>query len=94
MIPRNAKWTQNGVTIAGGRRQGNAANQLSSPNGLYVDEDQTIFIADTQNGRIEEWKLDTESGQVVAGGHEKGWRLNQLTKRQTISLSVIKRIDE
>ncbi|CAF4005555.1 unnamed protein product [Rotaria magnacalcarata] len=30
-IPANAKWTQNGVTVAGGHGEGNATNQLHSP---------------------------------------------------------------
>ncbi|CAF2033919.1 unnamed protein product, partial [Rotaria magnacalcarata] len=46
-IPANDKWTQNGVTIAGGNGKGGATNQLSYPVGLFVDDDQTVIIADT-----------------------------------------------
>ncbi|CAF4788320.1 unnamed protein product, partial [Rotaria magnacalcarata] len=68
-IPANAKWAQNGVTIAGGNGQGGATNQLFYPHGLFVDDDQTVVIADYMNHRIMQWKNgDTTNGQVVAGG--------------------------
>ncbi|CAF4327199.1 unnamed protein product, partial [Rotaria magnacalcarata] len=55
-IPVNAKWTQNGVTIAGGHGYGDATNQLSNPHGLFVDDDQTLVIAGYRNHRIMQWK--------------------------------------
>ncbi|CAF4418360.1 unnamed protein product, partial [Rotaria magnacalcarata] len=78
-IPNNTKWSQNGVTIAGGNGSGNATNQLNEPQGLFVDDDQTVVIADTYNHRIIQWKKDdTTNGQVVAGGKDDGNGLNQL----------------
>ncbi|CAF1312680.1 unnamed protein product, partial [Rotaria magnacalcarata] len=78
-IPNNTKWSQNGVTIAGGNGSGNATNQLNEPQGLFVDDDQTVVIADTYNHRIIQWKKDdTTNGQVVAGGKGDGNGLNQL----------------
>ncbi|CAF4549441.1 unnamed protein product, partial [Rotaria sp. Silwood2] len=41
-IHPNARWQQNGITVAGGNRQGNGINQLYNPWGLYVDDDQTV----------------------------------------------------
>ncbi|CAF2112575.1 unnamed protein product, partial [Rotaria magnacalcarata] len=74
----NAKWSQNGVTIAGGHGQGGATNQFSYPFGLFVDDDQTVVIADCWNHRIIQWKKDdTTNGQVVAGGNGQGNGLNQ-----------------
>ncbi|CAF2082694.1 unnamed protein product, partial [Rotaria magnacalcarata] len=78
-IPANAKWAQNGVTAAGGTGQGGAANQLNWPQGLIVDDDQTVVIADYWNHRIMQWKNgDTTNGQVVAGGKGAGKGLQQL----------------
>ncbi|CAF4683128.1 unnamed protein product, partial [Rotaria sp. Silwood2] len=74
----NARWTQNGVTVAGGHGEGSATNQLSCPCGLFVDDDQTIVIADYWNHRIIQWKKDDTNGQVVAGGNGTGKRLDQL----------------
>ncbi|CAF2133991.1 unnamed protein product, partial [Rotaria magnacalcarata] len=78
-IPANAKWSQNGVTVAGGHGYGGATNQLWGPYGLFVDDDQTVIIADFGNHRIMQWKNgDTTNGQVVAGGNGAGRGLHQL----------------
>ncbi|CAF2042369.1 unnamed protein product [Rotaria magnacalcarata] len=78
-IPANAKWSQNGVTIAGGHGRGGATNQLNEPHGLFVDDDQTVVIADYENHRIMQWKNgDTTNEQVVAGGKGPGNGLHQL----------------
>ncbi|CAF4235762.1 unnamed protein product [Rotaria magnacalcarata] len=78
-IPANAKWTQNGLTVAGGNGLGNAINQLNRPWGLSVDDDQTVIIADHENHRIIQWKKgDTTNGQIVAGGKGRGNGLDQL----------------
>ncbi|CAF2248797.1 unnamed protein product, partial [Rotaria magnacalcarata] len=66
-IPANAKWAQNGVTIAGGHGSGGAANKLSYPHGLFVDDDQTVVIADYLNN-------------LVAGGNGYGNGLHQLDR--------------
>ncbi|CAF2229378.1 unnamed protein product [Rotaria magnacalcarata] len=69
----------NGVTIAGGNGSGNATNQLYHPHGLFVDEDQTVVVADYLNHRIIQWKNgDTTNGQVVAGGKGQGNGLHSL----------------
>ncbi|CAF1410115.1 unnamed protein product, partial [Rotaria magnacalcarata] len=78
-IPANAKWAQNGVTIAGGNEEGGATNQLYCPRGLFVDDDQTVAIADYMNHRIMQLKNgNTMNVQVVAGGKGAGNGLNQL----------------
>ncbi|CAF0729220.1 unnamed protein product [Didymodactylos carnosus] len=77
-IPDNAKWTQNGVTVAGGSGQGNMLNQLSYPSGLYVDDAETVYVTEWNNDRIVEWKSGATSGQVIAGGNGKGNRMDQL----------------
>ncbi|CAF1597838.1 unnamed protein product [Rotaria magnacalcarata] len=80
-IPANAKWKQNGVTVAGGNGLGSATNQLNSPFGLFVDDDQTVVIADRYNHRIMQWKnSDTTNGQVVAGSNGQGNGLHQLDR--------------
>ncbi|CAF3880308.1 unnamed protein product, partial [Rotaria sp. Silwood1] len=77
-IHPNARWQQTGITVAGGNRQGNEINQLSDPWGLYVDDDQAIYVADQSNHRIVEWKQDATSGQVVVGGNGQGSGDHQL----------------
>ncbi|CAF5159573.1 unnamed protein product, partial [Rotaria sp. Silwood1] len=58
----------------------NRINQLSNPWGLYVDNDQTIYVADQENHRIIEWKWNATSGQVVAGGNGQGSGDHQLNE--------------
>ncbi|CAF5035595.1 unnamed protein product, partial [Rotaria sp. Silwood1] len=71
-IHPNAKWTQNGITVAGGNGRGSGINKLSLPWGLYVDDDQTIYVADRANHRIMEWKSGATNQKVVAGGYGYG----------------------
>ncbi|CAF1462915.1 unnamed protein product, partial [Rotaria sordida] len=76
-IPADAQWTQNGVIVAGGYGYGNAPNQISLPNGFFIDDDQTMIISDSSNHRIMQWKMGDTIGQVVAGGNGKGKQLGQ-----------------
>ncbi|CAF3345313.1 unnamed protein product [Rotaria socialis] len=77
-IPPNAKWQQNGVTVAGGNGSGSGFNQLIQPLGLYVDDAQTVYVADRNNHRIVGWKWNATSGEVVAGGNGEGNGTHQL----------------
>ncbi|CAF1377009.1 unnamed protein product [Rotaria sordida] len=77
-IPVNAQWRKNAVTVAGGLQHGGAINQLQNPHGIFVDDDQTMIIADWGNARIVQWQLNDTKGQVIAGGNGHGSRLDQL----------------
>ncbi|CAF3778628.1 unnamed protein product [Rotaria sp. Silwood1] len=77
-IPIDARWSQKGKSIAGYNKRGNATNQLNRPHGLFVDDDQTMIIADFGNHRIVQWKMGDTNGQVVAGGKGEGNQLDQL----------------
>ena len=78
-LPTTARWSQNGVTVAGGNCEGNAVNQLRYPYGLDIDDDnQSIVIADFENHRIVEWKIGASHGKIIAGGRGQGNRLDQL----------------
>ena len=78
-LPTNARWSQNGVTVAGGNGPGNGVNQLYFPWGLDIDdENHSIVIADYWNHRIVEWKIGASHGKVFVGGQGHGNRLDQL----------------
>ena len=72
------KWIQYGVTVAGGKGQGNRSDQLNQPWGLFVTDDQTVYVADFDNHRVMEWKRDAATGRVVAGGNGAGDRTDQI----------------
>ncbi|CAF2695436.1 unnamed protein product [Rotaria sp. Silwood2] len=96
--PADLRWVKNGITITGGYGQGDASNQLYFPEGISVDDDQTIIIADTSNHRIIQWKLGDTNRKIVAGGHGDGnlsFQLNQptdvLIDKKTDSLIICDR---
>ncbi|CAF1588340.1 unnamed protein product [Adineta ricciae] len=76
--PKLEKWKQNGSTICGGNGRGDKSYQLSSPEGIFIDKYQNIFIADSGNHRIVRWKRNENEGTIVAGGNGKGNSLYQL----------------
>ncbi|CAF1583222.1 unnamed protein product, partial [Adineta steineri] len=64
--------------VAGENENGEGLNQLNRPRGIFIDKNKTIFIADTENHRIVEWKHDAKEGKIIAGGNGRGKRINQL----------------
>ncbi|CAF4697995.1 unnamed protein product, partial [Rotaria sp. Silwood2] len=68
-----------------------ATNQLWALYGLYIDDDQTMVIADFWNHRVVQWKMGDTDGQVVAGGRGKENELDQLN--HPIDVSVDKETD-
>ncbi|CAF4263811.1 unnamed protein product, partial [Adineta steineri] len=79
-ICANATWSRNGTTVAGGTDQGSELNQLLYPYGLFIDKNQAIYVADTENHRIVKWDRGASSGQLVAGGNDEGEDANQFHK--------------
>merc|ERR1711964_679206 len=67
-----------GITVSGGNGLGNNANQLIGPVGVAVDQKGNIFIADTDNHRIQKWMKNSTVGITVAGGNGQGNNANQL----------------
>jgi sugar lactone lactonase YvrE len=80
IINHNTKWKQNGVTITEIYGGGLKSSCLYFPCGVYVDDDQTIYIADFGNNRIMAWKYGATTGQLVAGGNGRGNKMDQLDR--------------
>ncbi len=76
----DTRWKQDGITVAGGNGRDDNLNQLSHPLGIFIDDDQTIYIANNSNHRIVEWKCNATTGQIVAGGNGCGNQINQLNE--------------
>ncbi|CAF1016294.1 unnamed protein product [Rotaria sordida] len=82
-----AKWSSNGITVAGGNGAGDALNQLQFPVGVVVDhKDDSIYISDEYNSRVMKWIPDAKSGIVVAGGNGRGNESNMLNTATQIFL--------
>ncbi|CAF3168779.1 unnamed protein product [Rotaria sp. Silwood2] len=87
--PAKARWTPNGVTVAGGHGYGSSTNQLWDPEGLFIDDDETVVIADCVNDRIIQWKMGATSGQIVAGGNGQENRLDQLNRPADVLIDKV-----
>lgn len=61
------KWNPTGVTVAGNGTPGNAMNQFYYPQGVYVDSNNVIYIADSSNYRVQQWLPNAINGSTVAG---------------------------
>ena len=80
-VSTNARWSQNGMTVAGGNGNGDTLSQLWYPHGLGIDDDnQSIIVVDCGNHRIVEWKIGASHGKVIAGDRGRGNRLDQLNE--------------
>ncbi|CAF0860198.1 unnamed protein product [Adineta steineri] len=72
------------ITVAGGNGNGQELNQLSYPEGIFIDNDNSVYIADCYNHRIVKWKLNANTGQIIAGGNGSGNHNNQLNDPRDI----------
>ncbi len=45
---------------------------------MFIDDDQTIYVADAENHRIVKWKRNAINGEIVAGGNGQGNVMHQL----------------
>ncbi|CAF4637975.1 unnamed protein product [Rotaria sp. Silwood1] len=77
--PKNPIWKQDGITVAGGNGIGNQSNQLDGPQGIFIDNDKTIYIADFFNHRIVQWRPNGTHGEVIAGRNGYGHGTDQLS---------------
>jgi DNA-binding beta-propeller fold protein YncE len=71
------KWPGNQI-IAGGNGKGHELNELNEPADLFVDHDQSVFVADYANDRVMKWPVNAKEGIVIAGGNGQGDGVNQL----------------
>jgi len=61
------QWDEIGVIVAGDGVFGSGSSQLQSPWGVYVDSNNTIYVADYSNHRIQQWFPNAVSGNTVIG---------------------------
>ncbi|CAM4949627.1 unnamed protein product [Rotaria socialis] len=72
-ICENAAWSTNGTSVAGrSDGLGSALDRLYGPWGLYVDDNEVVYVADSKNHRIVKWEPGATAGQIVAGGKGSG----------------------
>ncbi|CAF4296699.1 unnamed protein product, partial [Rotaria magnacalcarata] len=74
-----------GIIVAGGQGQGNGLTQLSSPQGVVVDQLGTVYVAEYWNDRIMRWPKGATQGSVIVGGNGGGGQSNQLNRPEGLS---------
>ncbi|CAF0891482.1 unnamed protein product [Didymodactylos carnosus] len=73
-------WAERAITIAGSTNgaKGSSLNEMNSPQDLFVDNENNVYVADTNNHRIIKWKQNASVGEIVAGDNGPGKNSNQL----------------
>ena len=84
MFPWNSTSGTTGMIVAGTGVQGAHAHQLDGPSGIFVADDRSLYIADTNNNRIQKWTIGGTYGLTVAGTGIAGSRLSQLNSPYTV----------
>ncbi|CAF4153045.1 unnamed protein product [Adineta steineri] len=62
----NLRWNQIGQIVAG-TTSGSSASQLNNPTCLYIDNNNTLYICDYSNNRVQKWVQGATAGTTVAG---------------------------
>ncbi|CAF0758453.1 unnamed protein product [Adineta steineri] len=78
-------WARGGKTVIGGT-QGNATNQLHSPEGIYMDSTNALYIVDRLNHRIIKWEQEAITGNAVAGGIGPGVKPGELFQPRAMTV--------
>lgn len=78
LFPSNTTSGTSALVVAGTGTGGPAANQLNNPNGIFVRDDGTLYIADLRNNRIQKWSANATAGQLVAGDGTAGNSSSQI----------------
>jgi sugar lactone lactonase YvrE len=58
-------------TVAGNGSQGSTSNMLSSPQGIFVNINFDVYVADSRNDRVQLFKFGQLNGITVAGSNAK-----------------------
>ncbi|CAF1184234.1 unnamed protein product [Adineta ricciae] len=88
---RVQKWVigaSNGTTIAGlsSGEAGSDKESLNRPTSVWVDDEtQVIYVADSQNQRIQRWLYNSSIGETIAGGLGTGDKLTQFDQPDDIA---------
>ncbi|CAF1393465.1 unnamed protein product, partial [Didymodactylos carnosus] len=75
-----ATWNKNGITVAGVNGiNGSFATHLFQPQGIFIDQFDNLYVADSENDRIQKFVQGSNVGVTVAGGNGRGSRTDQLS---------------
>jgi sugar lactone lactonase YvrE len=71
---------------------GESSNLLKNPHGFFVTTSGDMYIADTDNHRIQKWLKGASEATTVAGGNEQGDAANQLDSPHGVYVDALDNI--
>ncbi|CAF4281936.1 unnamed protein product, partial [Adineta steineri] len=75
------------ILVAGqSDKSGDDFDKFDEPSGVYVDEQETIYVADSRNHRVMRWLKDATNGTLIAGGNGQGSSSDQFDLPADLSL--------
>jgi len=88
---RVQKWTfgaSNGITVAGNSAgtSGNTLSSLKEPCEVILDQNNNLYVADTENHRVVLWLVNATAGTIVAGTGTAGALLDELNRPHGLAL--------
>ncbi|CAF0927616.1 unnamed protein product [Rotaria sordida] len=84
------KWPGNQI-VAGGNDVGTKLNQLGYFPRIFIDQNQSIFVADEGN-RVVKWTIGAREGIVVAGNNKAGNDSNQLNGPRSVFVDQMENV--
>jgi secreted PhoX family phosphatase len=63
------KGTNEGIVVTGGRRKGVELTQMNRPDGVWVDDKGTVYVAERGNYRVTRWPKGEREEAVGVGGN-------------------------
>ncbi|CAF5160781.1 unnamed protein product, partial [Rotaria magnacalcarata] len=68
IVVTSLKWNATGITVAGVTGISDTTpDKLNKPQGLSIDSNGTLYIADRNNCRVQKWLSGARNGTTVAG---------------------------
>ncbi|CAF1538987.1 unnamed protein product [Adineta steineri] len=86
------EYNNEGIIVAGGNGEGDQLNQLNCPDCVFVDEDQSVYVSESNNHRVMKWTKGAKEGTVAAGGNGGGRNLNQLFEPEGVFVDNLGKI--
>ncbi|CAF4064757.1 unnamed protein product, partial [Rotaria sp. Silwood1] len=96
-LKRPPKWNRTGITVAGNGTRGSSNIQLASPQGISIDDQDNLYVADYGNDRVQKFVPHSNGvGITVAGGVYAGKSVgnapNQLSSPTDVFVDSISNI--
>jgi len=95
LCTQNASWNPRGVTVAG-LASGLPSTSLAGlqyPYDIYVYDNGTILVADSNNNRVTKWDPNATVGVIIAGTGSYGSWSNLLAKPMALAGKCRRTID-